>query len=86
MQIIKLTRDPVTGNHSVGRVVTVIGVLTLTFGFYREALTNGLIWQDYIAYATAVTIIFAPARSIELINAIRGNANVTIPTPEEGKK
>lgn len=78
MQILKVARDKDTGNFKLGRLITVLGVLTLTFGFYKESLVNGLIWQDYIGYAVAVTIIYAPSKAKELIDAIRGNDKILL--------
>lgn len=78
--ILRLARDPETGHFKLGRTITVLGCLTLTFGFYREALINGLIWQDYIAYATSMTIMYAPSKAIEIITAIRGGSPPIPPT------
>lgn len=69
--IIDTMRKP-DGKYSVGTAFAWIGTASLTFGFYKEALTNGLIWQDYIAYAVALTIMYAPHKAIELIKAIKG--------------
>jgi len=70
--ILSITKDE-AGKHRVGKLITVLGCLTLTFGFYKEAYVNGLVWQDYIAYAISMTIMYAPAKAIDLINAIKGN-------------
>ena len=77
--LMKLARDPQTGKMSLGRTITYLGCIALSFGFYKEAIVNGLVWQDYIAYATGMTIMYAPSKAIELINAIRGNATDPLP-------
>ena len=71
--MLNIVKNKDTGNVQLGRLITVLGCLTLTFGFYKEALTNGLVWQDYIAYAVSMTIMYAPAKAIELIKAIKGD-------------
>jgi len=73
------------GTRSLGRHLTVLGAMALTFGFYREALTNGLIWQDYIGYAIAMTVMYAPTKAVDLIKAIRGNPTVDTSASEETK-
>jgi hypothetical protein len=78
MAFLKIARDPGTGNLKLGRLITVVGSLALTFGFYKESLSNGLVWQDYIGYATAMTIMYAPSKAVELINAIRGNQTLSV--------
>jgi hypothetical protein len=61
------------GERSLGRTITVLTALTLTFGFYKEALTNGLMWQDYIAYSVAMVATYSTAKAIDLIRAIKGS-------------
>ena len=77
MEILQITKDD-DGKHRIGKLITVIGVLTITFGFIKESINNGLNWQDYISYAVATTIMYAPAKAIDLIKAIKGNDVIPI--------
>lgn len=84
MGIMQVTKDE-NGKHRLSKLITVLGCLTLTAGFIKEAGTNGLNWEDYIAYAVAMTIMYMPSKAIELIRAIKGN-DLPSPIPTSTKE
>ena len=81
MEFLKIAKDPATGSYRLGRLITVIGAVALTFGFYKEALVNGIEWRDYWSYAIGMTIMYAPAKAVELINAVRGTSTTDMMNP-----
>lgn len=84
--ILHLMKDPESGYQTLGRSITVLGCIALSFGFYKEAIVNGLTWQDYIGYAVSMTIMYAPSKAIELINAIKGNQTIDLKLDNTTKK
>ena len=66
-----LLRDD-DGALRMGRLITVLGCIALSGVFVKEASTETMLWQDYIAYSVSMTIMYAPAKAIDLINAIKG--------------
>jgi hypothetical protein len=67
----KLVTDDM-GRHRLGKWITVLGAITLSGGFIKEATTNHLEWLDYIGYAVGMTIMYAPAKATDLIYALKG--------------
>ena len=81
-RVISKTSRNSHGNISLGRVIAWIGVSALTFGFYKDAIASGVMdWKIYIAYAVSLTIMYAPAKAIDLIRAIKGES-ISQPQPE----
>ena len=75
MNILEVIKDE-DGIISLRRVLTVLGSLTLTYGFIREAISKELSWEEYIAYPTGMLIMYSTSKAIELIKAIKGNTSL----------
>lgn len=60
------------GRHKLGKWITVLGAITLSGGFIKEATTNHLEWLDYIGYAVGMTVMYAPSKATDLIYALKG--------------
>lgn len=71
MNILKITKDLPDG-HRWNRVISLIGALALTIAFIKSAYRDMLVWNDYVGYAVAMTIMYAPVAAVKLIAAMRG--------------
>jgi hypothetical protein len=71
----RITQNKATGQHTLNRVITVWGSLILSAGFIKEAWSRSLTPYDYVAYAVALVILYAPPFGIKLIEAWKGIRN-----------
>jgi hypothetical protein len=60
------------GKHSIGRYLTVLAALVLSYGFVEESIARNLDWKDFVAYALAMVMTYSTAKAVELIRALKG--------------
>mgnify|MGYP001585625494 CR=1 FL=1 len=81
MKLADLIRNPVDGNMSVVKVVTLVAVWTLHTALYIQAYKRDLDASDYVGFALAIAIVSGMPIANHFVNAIAKFRGYAVPTP-----
>lgn len=71
-------------NIELKRLIVYVGGGVLSIGFVKEGIIGTLSWQDYLAYAFSLTMLYSPSLALHALEIWKGTPKAVTTTTTGG--